>query len=141
MKSKKLKLLAWSVVCKLQTKSSKIFFENVISRYANVTKFCMILNIDVRKLILKMSNPYFNDWLFYRTICKIQELPISRGKLGSTRPLCPFHFAHFSLSLSKITSQSRDSIVLEWEPSMRPVFYDVMGKSIVLSEKVLKTII
>ena len=33
-----------------------------------------------------------------------------------------FLFAHFSLSISKITSQSRDSIVLKWWASMRPVF-------------------
>ena len=37
----------------------------------------------------------------------------SRGKWGVTRTLCPFLFAHFSLSISKIKSQSRDSIVLE----------------------------
>ena len=54
--------------------------------------------------------------------------------------LSSIHFAHFSLSISKIKSPSRDSIVLECQASMRPVFQDVMGKSIVLSEKVLETI-
>ena len=36
--------------CKLQTKIPKIpIFENATSSHANLTKFCMVIHIDVRK--------------------------------------------------------------------------------------------
>ena len=53
-----------------------------------------------------------------------QFLGLSKGKLGVTCALCPFHFesfhfAHFPLSISNTTSQWRDSIVLERWAGMR----------------------
>ena len=67
------------LVCKLwvrkvQKHSNSLFSENATSGNATFTKFCMIINIEVR-LTLKISDRYLKDLLFQRTICKMPEKP------------------------------------------------------------------